>query len=549
MTTAVARPAGRQIRHTDLIPDAATESRRLGGYAVVWDSPSVDIGFRETIKRGAFRDTLANPDHDVCLFWGHDSRQVLARQSAGNLRIREDAHGLAWEADLPDTQLARDALELVRKRIVKGCSFGFIPSRADEVEEFHGDELWVTVNRVRELTELSMTPIPAYPATSVEARNRAAARGRLALKPRSPYRPDAPYSYFRDRIVVHEAERRAQAAASVIRDPNPDHFGDGLHDRIHGGVLEARQRLNAHMAANAAELRDVSTAAFAGLIPKTLPPSLRDAFATAARARGTLAAALRREPLPEKGLTIQGTKLGTGTSVDLSPAENSAPSESAPSGTSIESPVGWIDGFVDVSRQTWERAGGNGHTFDVGIATDLGAATAAKLDVSLITGTGSAPQPLGLTQVSGITTTAYTDASPTCAEFWAKLMSCYATVGTTSGYPPDTIVLHGRRFAWLNAWADTAGALVPLRWPEGVKVVVCNSIPTTLGGGTEDEVLLLASQELPYFTDDVAILISDQTLGPQTIRVGSWQYVATLFSRSPESIGVVSGTGLAAPTF
>ncbi|MGI8558197.1 MAG: HK97 family phage prohead protease, partial [Solirubrobacteraceae bacterium] len=91
------------------------ESRTIGGYAAVHNSRSEFLGFGfETLKPGCFRGALNKPGSDQFLLYAHDETRVLARRSAGTLRLSEDAKGLRFEADIVDTQDGRDCLTLAR---------------------------------------------------------------------------------------------------------------------------------------------------------------------------------------------------------------------------------------------------------------------------------------------------------------------------------------------------------------------------------------------------------------------------------------------------
>ena len=57
---------------------AEGDSRHLEGYASVFDSPSVDMGYREIISKGAFDGVIIVSD--VLALLNHDERRgVLAR--------------------------------------------------------------------------------------------------------------------------------------------------------------------------------------------------------------------------------------------------------------------------------------------------------------------------------------------------------------------------------------------------------------------------------------------------------------------------------------
>jgi HK97 family phage prohead protease len=118
------------------------------GYAAVFNAPSHDLGgFREVIKPGAFKRTLADSAHVVALN-NHNADQVLGRVGSGTLRLEEDDTGLRFELDLPDTSYARDLSALVQRGDVAGCSFAFSVRP--------GGELWEESNgqTIRTLTAL-----------------------------------------------------------------------------------------------------------------------------------------------------------------------------------------------------------------------------------------------------------------------------------------------------------------------------------------------------------------------------------------------------------
>ena len=78
-----------EIRNIDIRFENNTEDEplKLRGYAIVYNALSEPLYgdlFRERIKSGAFTKSLAQDDQ-VCL-WGHDTRYVLGRKSAGTAR-------------------------------------------------------------------------------------------------------------------------------------------------------------------------------------------------------------------------------------------------------------------------------------------------------------------------------------------------------------------------------------------------------------------------------------------------------------------------------
>lgn len=138
---------------------------KLSGYAAVFNDASVPLPFRERIAPGAFRKTL-NETPDVRLLINHEGLP-LARTKNGTLLLTEDEVGLRFDAELPDTTEAKDLYTLIERGDVDQMSFAFRVIR----------QKWNSDRTERTLTEVSLADgdvsvvtYPAYPTTSVEAR-------------------------------------------------------------------------------------------------------------------------------------------------------------------------------------------------------------------------------------------------------------------------------------------------------------------------------------------------------------------------------------------
>lgn len=138
---------------------------RLSGYAAVFNDSSVPLPFKESIAPGAFRKTLTETP-DVRLLVNHTGLP-LARTKNGSLTLSEDERGLYFSAELADTQEARDIHTLIARGDVDQMSFAFRVIR----------QKWSEDRSRRVLTEVSLSDgdvsvvtYPAYPTTSVEAR-------------------------------------------------------------------------------------------------------------------------------------------------------------------------------------------------------------------------------------------------------------------------------------------------------------------------------------------------------------------------------------------
>jgi HK97 family phage prohead protease len=144
----------------------------IAGYAAVFDSPSEDMGgWVEVIKRGAFRKTL-NGNPDVRLLINHEGLP-LARTKNGTLTLKEDTKGLRFEAELDDTQDARDLVAKLERGDVDEMSFRFrlsIEGREWFYPDGEDEPLQRIINEFDELLEVSIVTFAAYPATEVGVR-------------------------------------------------------------------------------------------------------------------------------------------------------------------------------------------------------------------------------------------------------------------------------------------------------------------------------------------------------------------------------------------
>ena len=140
---------------------------RLSGYAAVFNDASVPLPFIERIAPGAFRKTLTETP-DVRLLINH-AGLPLARTKNGTLTLTEDERGLFMQAEIADTSEGRDLYKLIERGDMDQMSFAFRVIR----------QKWNEDRSVRTLTEVSLADgdvsvvtYPAYPTTTVEARER-----------------------------------------------------------------------------------------------------------------------------------------------------------------------------------------------------------------------------------------------------------------------------------------------------------------------------------------------------------------------------------------
>ena len=145
--------------------EAEDGTMRMAGYAAVFNEPSLPLPFIEKIAPGAFSKTLRETP-DVRLLINHEGLP-LARTKNGTMRLSEDQKGLYFEAELANTQEARDLYTLVARGDVDQMSFAFRVIR-QKYNEDRSERLLTEVSLAD--GDVSIVTYPAYPATSVEAR-------------------------------------------------------------------------------------------------------------------------------------------------------------------------------------------------------------------------------------------------------------------------------------------------------------------------------------------------------------------------------------------
>jgi Escherichia/Staphylococcus phage prohead protease len=140
------------------------------GHAALFDTLSEPLwelgGAKEKIDPGAFADTIQSDDIRALI--NHDPSQVLGRNKAGTLSLREDDKGLFFQVKLPSTSFARDLVESMRRGDINQNSFGFTVND-QKWEKQDGEDISV-LKSVR-LFDVSVVTFPAYTETLSEVRS------------------------------------------------------------------------------------------------------------------------------------------------------------------------------------------------------------------------------------------------------------------------------------------------------------------------------------------------------------------------------------------
>ena len=164
----------KELRYTrahELRVDVGNDgSRTLSGVAVVYNSPSVDLGgFKELVSPGSLTSTLKNSD--VKMYRDHNPTMLLGREKSGTLTLRDSPTGLNFTCKLPNTSTGADVAESVQRGDLDGMSFGFnVAGNGDSWDKDGNGLVTRTLHKI-DLAEVSVVSSPAYPAASVSIRS------------------------------------------------------------------------------------------------------------------------------------------------------------------------------------------------------------------------------------------------------------------------------------------------------------------------------------------------------------------------------------------
>ena len=457
------------------------------------------------------------------------AQERLTAALAARATQQEALVALRTQVDAGDATVTPESVEgAIASR---DAADGAVTAAQREVDNLTGE-----VAREAELATLQARSIPTQRRAAYDQ------VGRVGQEERT-YRPD------QDR----EGAQFLRDVGSLIT--NPADFG-------------SRERLARHMSEEQVERgeylqRAAGTGAFAGLV---VPQYLTDLYAPATAALRPFADAINKHPLPASGMTVNLSRITTATSTAIQSSENSAVSETNIDDTLLSISVQTIGGQQTLSRQAIERGTG----VEGVMLEDLFRRYATTLDSTLLNQATN-----GLTNVA--TSVAYTDASPTVAEFYPKILAALAAVeaGMLDMASGDNIaVMNSRRWYWAqnalsSTWpivaqpgiaaqmfatnsANSYGSGARGILPNGTPVIVDNNVATNLGAGTnEDEVYILDRRECHLWEDASAPMFiraeqpAAASLGVLFVVYGYMAYTHARYAHSQK----IAGTGLVTPTF
>ena len=185
----------------------------------------------DIIQKGAFRDTLTDPDRDRPLLWQHLNAEPIGKE----LSLREDSRGLLGSWEIVDTQRGSDAYKLLKKGVVRSMSIGYFPK---DWELADGGE--TRVLKGIDLLENSVVSIPANDQARV-----------VTVKAADPAVPfEDLMAQIRHNILLGAEEAEALAARRVEEERKlaPAHIDalTLLEEELKGSLARVTALLSAH---------------------------------------------------------------------------------------------------------------------------------------------------------------------------------------------------------------------------------------------------------------------------------------------------------------
>lgn len=204
--------------------EGETSGRTITGYAILFNTPSAalwsddDSEAREVIAPEAItKELLDGCDIKFTMF--HDRQIILGRSNkgSGTLEYFVDEKGVGFNLELPDSPNGNEALSAVKRGDISGCSFAFstkywdsdFVERTVEVKNARSI-ITYTVRNVTGIYDFTLAADPAYPDTSVEAREFTGALRDSAKPGDTELQPDS------EKICEQMREMRRIAAKKIF---------------------------------------------------------------------------------------------------------------------------------------------------------------------------------------------------------------------------------------------------------------------------------------------------------------------------------------------
>jgi len=163
-----------RLRPTVITRAAGEESRKIEGYAILFDVESDGMDFTEIIAKGAVTEDTIKRSNVFCLLNHSEGRGILARskEGTGTLTLTVDDKGLFFSFDAPHTALGDEVLEYLTRGDVDSCSFAFTVEKDEWLNPSSGEngEYKRIIREIHKLYDVSIVYDAAYSKTEVDRR-------------------------------------------------------------------------------------------------------------------------------------------------------------------------------------------------------------------------------------------------------------------------------------------------------------------------------------------------------------------------------------------
>lgn len=301
-----------------------------------------------------------------------------------------------------------------------------------------------------------------------------------------------------------------------------------------------------------------TTGNYGGLV---VPQYLTDLYAPVLKSGRPFLSNVTAVPLPEAGMTLTIPRGATGTSVAAQETQNTGVSNTTLTESDLTVPVRTFAGQQLTSRQSVDRGTG---IADI-LLQDLFQDYATKVNVSAISGDGTAGGHWGILNTTSVQTAAWT--GTTGASLVSAIHNAVGKVNTSRYAAANLIVMHPRRWAYLCAASDTSSRpLVQVDGPGfnaqgngaaagygvvgsmvGIPVVTDAGVPTNLGASTNEDRIIVTRREDVLFMEDASApvgLTFEEVKGDQlSVTMVVFGYSAFTAGRYPVASCILQGTG------
>jgi len=331
---------------------------------------------------------------------------------------------------------------------------------------------------------------------------------------------------------------------------------------------EASARIARHQQEMAIEKRAVGTSNFAGLV---VPQYLVDLYAPLARAGRVFADAARKHELPTQGMSVVISKINTGTTTAYQTSQNTAAVSQDIADNTLTVNVNTIAGQQSVSKQALLR----GYNIEGIVLGDLIRDYHTKLDNSLLNGSGSNGQPLGLLNMTTGVLVTYTATTGTVAGLYPKIADAIQQIQSNIYVNPNAVIMHPRRLGMLLAGVDSSNRplIVPQAYnpmnamgtgngtPQygnsgysilGLPILVDANISTAQGTSTNQDTIFVVDLNECHLWEEAAAptyVTFEEPNGKVAINIVLFGMSAFTAERYSKAVAQINGTGLATPSF